>query len=133
MGTFVAEVSSLSDIHRREQNLPSSIRMKQINTCWLKIIKILREMLSELDDVKIKRGYLFLKLIDLTKDLDGPNLLMDTIFMSKEKLFEQLEVLKLHGRVSLPTQLNSPKMRLKSGWSDTLTRMLILRTRCTKY
>jgi len=97
LGTFVAEVSSLSDIHRREQNLPSSIRMKQINTCWLKIIKIVREMLSELDDVKIKRGYLFLKLIDLTKDLDGPNLLMDTILMSKEKLFEQLEVLKLHG------------------------------------
>jgi hypothetical protein len=61
----------------------------------LKIIKSLREMLNELDVVKIKRGDLFLKLVDLTKELDNPNLLMDTILMSKEKLLDQLEALKV--------------------------------------
>jgi hypothetical protein len=38
MGTFATKVSSLSDTHRREQNLPSSIQMKQINACWFKRI-----------------------------------------------------------------------------------------------
>jgi hypothetical protein len=52
--------------------------MKQINACWLKRIKSLREILNELDAMKIKRGELFLKLVDLTKELDHPNLLMDT-------------------------------------------------------
>jgi hypothetical protein len=68
--------------------------MKQINACWLKIIKCLRELLSECDVVKIKRGDIFLKLVDLTKELDGPHLLMDTILFSKEKLLEQLEGIK---------------------------------------
>jgi hypothetical protein len=41
--------------------------MKQINAYWLKMIKCLREMLPELDAVKIKRGDFFLKLVGLTK------------------------------------------------------------------
>ena len=43
---------------------------------------------------QIKRGDIFLKLVDLTKELYGPNLLMDSILMSKEKLLEELEALK---------------------------------------
>jgi hypothetical protein len=43
VGTFSAKVSSLSDIHRREKNLPSNIWMKQINACWLKRIKNLEK------------------------------------------------------------------------------------------
>jgi len=45
--------------------------------------------------MKIKRGDLFLKLVDLTKELNGPNLLMDNILVSKEKLLEQLKALKV--------------------------------------
>ena len=95
MGTFVEKVSSLSDTHRREQKLLSSTLMKQYNAYWLKRIKSSRKMLTELDVVKIKRGDLFLKLVDLTKEIDYPTLLIDTILMSKEKLLEQLEVLKV--------------------------------------
>ena len=60
--------------------------MKQINVCWLERIKNLREMISELDALKNKRGDLFFKLVDLTKELNGPSLLMDTILSSKEQL-----------------------------------------------
>jgi hypothetical protein len=41
VGTFLTKVLSLNDIHRREKNLPSKARLKQINACWLKIIKCL--------------------------------------------------------------------------------------------
>ena len=95
VGIFSAKVSSLSDIHRREQNLPSNIWMKQINVCWLKRIIFLREMINELDVVKNKRGDLFFKLIDLTKELNGPSLLMYTILSTKEQLLEQINVLKV--------------------------------------
>jgi hypothetical protein len=86
VGTFVAKVSSLRNTHKREQKLPSSIRMKQINVCCLKIIKCLRELLSECDVLKIERGDIFMKLVDFTKESDGTHLLMDTILFSKEKL-----------------------------------------------
>jgi hypothetical protein len=32
---------------------------------------------------------------DITKELDGPNLLMDTILFSNETLIEQLDALKV--------------------------------------
>jgi hypothetical protein len=67
VGTFVEKVSSLSDTHIEEKKPSLQYSMKQINSCWLKMIKYLREMLSELDVVKIKRGDIFLKLVDLTK------------------------------------------------------------------
>ena len=92
---FAKKISRLSDTHRREQNLPSKIQMKQINVWWLKIIKCLRDLLSECDAFKIKRDDIFLKLVDLTKNLDGLNLLMDAILFSKDKLLKQLEALKV--------------------------------------
>jgi hypothetical protein len=52
-------------------------------------------MINELDVIKNKRGDLFFKLVDLTKELNGPSLLMDTILSSKEQLLEQLNVLKV--------------------------------------
>jgi hypothetical protein len=39
--------------HIREQNIPSSIRMKKINAYCLKRIKILGEMLNELDATEL--------------------------------------------------------------------------------
>jgi hypothetical protein len=44
--------------------------------------------------VKNKRRDFFFKLVDLTKELDVLNLLMGTIFSSKEQLLEQLDILK---------------------------------------
>jgi len=52
-------------------------------------------MINELDALKNKRGDLFFKLVDLTNELDVPSLLMDTMLSSKEKLLDQLSVLKV--------------------------------------
>jgi hypothetical protein len=53
-------------------------------------------MISDLDVLKNKKGDLFLKLVDLTKELDGPNLLMDTMLLSKEALIDQLDALNVY-------------------------------------
>jgi hypothetical protein len=40
-------------------------------------------MINETNVLQNKKGDLFLKLLDLTKELDGPNLLMDTMISWK--------------------------------------------------
>jgi len=45
--------------------------------------------------VQIRMGGIFMKLVDLTKELGGLHLLMETIFFSKEKPLEQHESLKV--------------------------------------
>jgi uncharacterized coiled-coil DUF342 family protein len=57
--------------------------MKWINACWLRRIKESKEMINEIDVLRNKRSDLFLKLVGLTKELNGPNLLMDTMILSK--------------------------------------------------
>jgi hypothetical protein len=79
------KVSSLSELHRRDQNLPSKTRMKHINARWLKNTKCLR---SESYVINTKRGAAFLNLVDLTKELEGPHIIMDTMLLSKENLQE---------------------------------------------
>jgi hypothetical protein len=69
--------------------------MKQINACCLKRIKCLRELLSQCDAFIIKRGDIFLKLVDLTKELDVLHFLMNTILLLKYQLLEQLEAIKV--------------------------------------
>jgi len=57
--------------------------MKQINAFWLRRIKELKEMINETDVLRNKKSDLFLKLIGFTKESNGPNLLMDTVILSK--------------------------------------------------
>jgi hypothetical protein len=91
----LAKVSSLNEALRKEQKLPSPYRMKQINACWLRRIKELREMINETEALRNRKSDLFLKLVSLTKELDGPNLLMDTMISTKESLTGQLKALKV--------------------------------------
>jgi hypothetical protein len=88
MGTFPSKVLILNDIHRREKNISFKARLKQINACWSKRIKFLQEMLFECDVINNKRGDIFLNLVDLTKEMDGPHLITDSTLLSKEKLQE---------------------------------------------
>jgi len=47
------------------------------------------------DVFNIKRDDIFLRLVDLTKELEGPHLIMDRIILSRDQLQEQLEALKV--------------------------------------
>jgi len=75
--------------------------MKQINACWLRGIKELREMLNEIEAPRNKNSDLFLKFMGLTKELDGPDLLMNIVILAKESLMGQHKALKV-GIMNLP-------------------------------
>jgi len=122
VGTFSAKVSSLSDTHIREKNLHSNIWIKQINVCWLKIIKSLREMINELDVVKSKRGDILFKLVDLTKESDDPNLLMDTLLLYKDKLLERIDVLKVAWASEFTDSIELSKKEVEKWLLQYITR-----------
>jgi hypothetical protein len=97
--TFVIKVSNMSEIKRKGEYLPSLVRIKQLKSCWIKIIKCLREILSDFDTISVKRGECYLKLVGLdlagtTREVDDPQIILNSIFMSKEKFEEKLESLK---------------------------------------
>ena len=52
-------------------------------------------MLVECDVINTKRGDLFLKLFDLNKELDIPQLIMDSMLLSKDWLQGQLDSLNI--------------------------------------
>ena len=43
---FSAKVSNLNEARRKEKKLPSHYRMNQVNACWLRRIKELKEMIN---------------------------------------------------------------------------------------
>jgi hypothetical protein len=52
-------------------------------------------MIVECDAINSKRSDIFFKLLDVTKELEGPHLIMDTIFLTKDRMQEQLDALKI--------------------------------------
>jgi hypothetical protein len=97
---LVQEFQGLSEFQRKEEDFPSTIHLKQLKACWLKRIKSLKEMLVECDVISVKRGELYLKLIELelvgsTEDVEDPHLIMNSILLSKEQMEEKLDSLKI--------------------------------------
>ena len=52
-------------------------------------------MINETKALRNRTSDLFIKLVSLTKELYGPNLLMDTMILTKEYLMGQLKALKV--------------------------------------
>lgn len=59
------------------------------------MIQCLKELHEKYDSINGKTDDLFLQLIDLTKEMRGPHLIMDSILLSKEQLQEHMDALKV--------------------------------------
>jgi hypothetical protein len=97
--TFVMKVSNMSELKRKEEDLPSLVHIKQLKACWIKRIKCLKEILVDLDTLSVKKGESYLKLVELdlagtTREVDDPKIILNSIFMTKEQFEKKLESLK---------------------------------------
>jgi hypothetical protein len=54
--TFVMKVSNMSELKRKEEDLPSIVHIKQLKACWIKRIKCLKEILVDCDTISVKKG-----------------------------------------------------------------------------
>jgi hypothetical protein len=85
---------------KKRISLQQLICVKQLKAYWLKRIKSLKETLVECDVISVKRGELYLKLIELklvgsTEDVEDPQLIMNSILLTKEQIEEKLDSLKI--------------------------------------
>jgi hypothetical protein len=87
-------VSSLSDFHRNQQDLPSNHRIKQVRVGWLARIQMLRDSIANCTKINDKRSNAFLKALEIVKDLKGPQLVRESMLIPKEQLETELSVIK---------------------------------------
>jgi hypothetical protein len=96
---FGIKVSNMTELRRREEDLPSPSRIKQLNVCWKEKIKKLNNNVQACSEAILKREELFKRLtkIDLaggTNEVQDPKLILNSMFLTKQQFDEQVEIFK---------------------------------------
>jgi hypothetical protein len=97
---FAIKVSNMIDIKRRKEDFPSPARIKELKSCRVKKISNLKDIMESCNEIVNKKENLFRKLtkIDLapgsTRDVQDPRLSVNSIFMTRQKLKEHMDILK---------------------------------------
>jgi hypothetical protein len=81
----------MTELKRKEEDLPSLMHIKKLKSCWLKRIKTLKEILNDLDTLSIKMGESYFKLIELdlagtTGEVQDLRLISNYILITREKI-----------------------------------------------
>jgi hypothetical protein len=89
----------MTELKRREEDLHSPSRIKQLNACWKEKIKNLNKIVQACNEVIMKREELFRRLteIDLagtTDEVQDPKLILNSMLMTRQQFDEQVEILK---------------------------------------
>jgi hypothetical protein len=99
MVPFGIKVSNMSELKRREEDLPSPSRIKQLNACWKEKIKNLNNIVQACSQAITRREELFKRLteVDLagsTNEVQDPKLILNSLFLTKQQFDEQVEIFK---------------------------------------
>jgi hypothetical protein len=96
---FGKKVSNMKELRRREEDLPSPSQIKQLNACWKENIKNLNNIVQACNQAISKREEIFKRLteIDLAgsnNEVQGPKLILNSIFLTKQQFEEQINIFK---------------------------------------
>jgi hypothetical protein len=96
---FGNKVSNMTELRKREEDLPSPSRIKQWNVCWKEKIKNLNNIIQVCSQDISKREELFKRLteVDLarsTNKVQDPKLILNSLFLTKQQFDEQVEIFK---------------------------------------
>jgi hypothetical protein len=96
---FGVKVTSMTKFRRREEDLPSSDRIDQLNTCWKEKVKNLNGIIQACSQAISRRDKLFKKLteIDLagnTNEVQDLKLIFNSLFLTKKKFDDQVHIYK---------------------------------------
>jgi hypothetical protein len=96
---FGVKVTSMMELRRIEEDLPSPNQMKKLNACWKEKVKKLNGIVQACSQVITRREKLFKKLIEI--DLDGSTnefhdlkLILNLFFLTKQEFDEKIEIFK---------------------------------------
>jgi hypothetical protein len=96
---FGIKVTHMSELKRREEDLPSLGRIKQLNACWKDKINNLKNIVQACNQDIIRREELFKRLteVDLagsTNEVQDPKLILNSLFLTKQHFDEKVEFFK---------------------------------------
>jgi hypothetical protein len=96
---FGNHVTNMSDLRRRQEDLPSPNRIKQLKACWKEKVKNLHLIVESCEQAISEKEELFRKLteIDLagsTNEVQDPNLILKSLSLTKQAFDEQVDILK---------------------------------------
>jgi hypothetical protein len=96
---FPNHAMNTSDMKRRQDNIPSPKRTKQLKACWKNKIKNLELIVESCKQDILEKEELFTNLIQIdlagsTNEFQDPNLILKSLSMTKESFDEQLDILK---------------------------------------
>jgi hypothetical protein len=88
-----------SDMKRRQEDIPSPKRIKQLKACWKEKVKNLQLIVESCEKAISEKEELFRNLtqIDLdksTNEVQDPNLILKSLSLTKQAFDEQLDILK---------------------------------------
>jgi hypothetical protein len=84
---------------RKQENITSLSRIKQLKSCWIERINILKGLSTQLSDLSSRKIEPYTKILDLdifgtTIEVLDPKYLTDSIFMTRKHFEEKIEELK---------------------------------------
>jgi hypothetical protein len=96
---FGNHVINISDLRRRQEDLPSPNRIKQLKACWKEKVKNLHLIVESCEQAISEKEELFRNLteIDLagsTNEVQDPNLILNSLSLTKQAFDEQVDILK---------------------------------------
>jgi hypothetical protein len=99
MVPFGVKVSNMSELKRREEDLPSPSRIKQLNACWKEKIKNLNNIIQACNQAITRREELFKRLMEVdlarsTNEVQDPKLILNSLFLTKQQFDEKVDIFK---------------------------------------
>ena len=96
---FSFKVTNMTELRRREEDLPSPNRIKQLNACWKEKVKNLNIIVQACNQAITRREELFKRLteIDLAEStnlVQDPKLILNSLFLTKQDFDIQVDIFK---------------------------------------
>jgi hypothetical protein len=89
----------MTELRRREEDLPSPIRIKQLNACWKEKIKNFNNIVQACRKAILKREELFKRITETdleggTNEVHDTKLILNSMFLTKQQFDEQVKIFK---------------------------------------
>ena len=89
----------MTDHSRKQEDFPSQRHIKKLKACWIERINTLKGLLNQLKELSHKRTEAYSKIIGLdikvsAIEVSDPNLISNSMIMSREQFEEKVENLK---------------------------------------
>jgi hypothetical protein len=91
---FTTRVLTMTEKTRKKENIPSLSHIKQLKSCWMEQINVLKGLITQLTDLSRRKNEAYLKILDLdiagtTIEVPDPKYLSNSMLMTRHVKIKQ--------------------------------------------